>query len=126
MKIRGTLVVVSSLSPNMFYQKVGEEGFGFLQFVLIPTEEKLRKILDEYERVVSYIRHPPTNEYLKKIRQDIEVIGDKEYKIGMYEREEILTVALTKRPQKGSTDVKISGFEDLAFVLYRFVDMISY
>lgn len=117
MRIRGTLVIVNSLTPNMFYQKL-EEGFGFLQFILIPTEERLRKILDEYERIVSYIRHQPINEYLRKFRPDIEIAEDTEYKVGTYDREEILTVS-----SKRDADIK---FEDLAFVLYRFVEMLSY
>jgi len=131
-RIRGTLVIVSSLAPNMFYKDIEkrEGGFGFLQHILFANEEELKQRLNEYERVVSFIRHPSTVQYLKTLRADIEIIEDQnaEYKIGMYdEHEEILTVALAKRPPKtGAVDVQIGGFNDLAIVLYRFPEMISF
>ena len=109
-----TLVIVSSLAPNMFTL----ENWEVVQRTVIKTEDELKELLGRYDKAISYIRHPSTVEYLKKLRSDIEVVTDPnaEYK---YHGEDILTVALSKRPPKGGADVSIQGFSDLAIVFYR-------
>ena len=116
-----TLVIVSSLAPNMFL----DENWEVIQRKVIKTEDELKELLKRYDKIISYIRHPSTVNYLKSLRNDIQVIQDNnaEYK---YHGEDILTVALSKRPPKGVTDISIQGFSDLAIVFYRDMQMISF
>jgi len=115
------LVIVSSLAPNMF----SESNWDIVQRTVIKTENELKEILERYDKVISYIRHPSTVNYLKQLRSDIEVVSDPnaEYK---YHGEDILTVALARRPPKGVADISIQGFGDLAIVFYRDMEMVSF
>jgi len=116
-----TLVIVSSLAPNMFVHTTWD----IMQRITIKDEEELKKLLSGYDNVISYIRHPSTVGYLTQLRSDIKVVSDEnaEYK---YHGEDILTVALAKRPPKGAKDISISGFSDLAIVFYKPMEMVSF
>jgi len=119
-----TLIIVSSLAPNMFINS----EWGFLQYRVINTKEELQHLLNAYDKVVSYIRHPSTVNFLQELKANIEVIEDPnaEYKYYQFGGEDILTIALSKRPSKGISDIKINGFNDLAIVFWREPQMLQY
>ena len=107
-----TLVIISSLASNMFENT----SYGCMKYVRVQSEEKLKEIINSYDKAVSYIRHPATVAYLKSLRADIEFVSDP-MAVYKYAGEDLLTIGLSKRPPKeGAVDVEVKGFEDLAMM----------
>ncbi len=103
------LVIVSALSANMFEQEIDIRliplGFNDLQEKQIHTS---------YQEYISYIRHEPTNNILKKYFPNLIIANEQMYK---FEKgDHILLCSLKQRPAKGTTDIQVTE-QDLALAL---------
>jgi len=113
------LIIVPSISPNMFRKLKELQIRPKFEVIYITSEEELRRVLNEYDVVISYHRHEPTMKYLRGLRSDVIERPNEEYIYEPRFNEDLLGISLSKRPQKGATDVQISTFDDLAITLFR-------
>ena len=59
----------------------------------VASEEELKQILNSYDVIISYMRHP-TDSYIKSLRKDIKDSETQEYQ---YDGNDVLGIALSRR-----------------------------
>jgi len=110
-QINKRLIILPSIPPNAFYPN----DF-IIKARVIKSDVELGIILGQYDEIINYNRHEPTNKYLARFNANIKNIsGAYTYQKG----DDILVMGLKGRTPKSGQDMEISGFNDLVIYLVK-------